>query len=161
MLDGEQGTTGSCDSSKSPDLTHIALDRSKMTPDTPVIQKKGTEVRTVGTSPSSWKFLLSYLIKQDFHWLIVIIWRDPIGQEFKGLRFAQTLYISLQAGQYTQISRVGLSGIHHLTPPCEVSYSHSVLTGGPRVDTREPFSGWKVYNRIGCLLPIKLENFTK
>lgn len=49
--------------------------------------------------PSHTPLLLSYLMKQGFRWSTVMVWRDMIGQGFRDLGLAQTLYIRFWAGQ--------------------------------------------------------------
>ena len=52
--------------------------------------------------PHGWhtpQLLLSYLIRQGFHWSTATVWRDMIGQGFRGFGLTQTLCISLWAAQ--------------------------------------------------------------
>lgn len=72
--------------------------------DTLVRQQKRTEVRAVATSPIFKEVLTGDNIplipselphQHGFHWSMVMVWGDMIGQGLRGLGLVQTLYISL------------------------------------------------------------------
>lgn len=92
--DGEQGATGSCN----PWRVLICCIKSKMTPGTSVREQKGTKARVVATFPVFVEVLsgygvflphlMSFLIKQGFHWGMVTVLLNTIGQGLKGLGLA-------------------------------------------------------------------------
>lgn len=77
--------------------------RYKMAPGTLVKQQKENKGQDSGHLPHlcrhtyrlwsslSHSFLLSYLIRQGFHWSIVTVWQDMISQGFRGLGLAHKL----------------------------------------------------------------------
>lgn len=114
-----------------------------MVPSTPVRQPKGTEPASPTPLPNRWQYplhphphtppllLLTYLIRQDFHWGTVRLWWHTIGWGFRGLGLVPTLYISLWAVQLTLICTLMLvSGflgfIAWLCCSHAPSYSHTI-----------------------------------
>lgn len=94
--DRKGGNTGSCDSSKSPDLPYKSLDLRWLL--VPVRQQKGTLGQDgsclphLQGSPNRWQcpLLLRNLIKHGFHWGMVTVCRDTTGRGFRGLGLAHS-----------------------------------------------------------------------
>lgn len=84
--DGKGGNTGSCDSSKSPDLPYMALDLRWLP--VPMRQQKGPLGQGGGClpylhgSPNRWQcpLLLSHLIRHGLHWGMVTVCQDRTGR---------------------------------------------------------------------------------
>lgn len=101
--DGEWDATVSCDSSKSPDLLHTALDlrwlsanwwdsRKVLRPGRWRLPPSSRKSSHVKMQPP---LLLSCFLRQGFHWNMVKVWQDMLDQGFRGFGLAQTLYMSI------------------------------------------------------------------